>query len=46
MRCEASHGPCAAAGADVSPLVPDTENELRWIPLSRLPFMFVWPVPV
>ncbi len=46
MRCETSHDSCAVADVDVSSLMSDIENELRWISLFRLFFMFVWSVSV
>ena len=40
------HDSCAVANIDVSSLMSDIKNELRWISLFRLFFMFVWSVSV
>jgi len=40
------HDSCAVADVNVSSLMSDIENELRWISLFRLLFMFVWSVSI
>ncbi len=46
MHCETLHDSCAVTDVDVSSLMSDIENELRWISLFKLFFMFVWSVSV
>ncbi len=46
MRCETLHNFCAVTDVDVSSLMSDIENELHWISLFRLFFMFIWSVSV
>ena len=46
MRCETSHDSCAVADVDVPSLMSDIKNELHWIFLFRLFFMFIWSVSV
>ncbi len=46
MHCETLHNSCAVADVDVSSLMSNIENELRWISLFRLFFMFVWSISV
>jgi len=40
------HDSCAVADVDVSSLLSNIENKLRWISLFRLFFMFIWSVSV
>jgi len=40
------HDSCAVADVDVSSLMSNIENELHWISLFRLLFMFIWSVSV
>ncbi len=46
MHCKTLYNSCAVADVDVSSLMSDIENELRWISLFRLFFMFVWFISV
>ncbi len=44
MHCETLHDSCAVTDVNVSSLMSDIENELRWISLFRLLFMFIWSI--
>ncbi len=46
MHCKTLHDSCAVADVNVSSLMLNIENELRWISLFRLLFMFVWFISV
>ena len=46
MRCETLHDSCVITDVDVSSLMSDIKNELRWISLFKLLFMFIWSVSV
>ena len=46
IHYETLHDSCAVANVDVSSLMLNIENELHWISLFRLFFMFVWSVSV
>ncbi len=46
MRCETLHDSCAVTDVDVSSLISNIENELHWIFLFKLFFMFIWFVSV
>ncbi len=46
MHCETLHDSCAVTNVDVSSSMSDIENELHWISLFKLFFMFIWSVSV